>query len=305
MATSTAQKIAANEKRFNEMQIHDWALNAGRDTAKRLCRADNKAWFVQEEAREAKKGNVVPWYAIALVKERESGADPSFLRNIAQGDAWNAKSTHVPKGRGPFKSWYEAADDALEFCAPYMAHWKDWSAGGLMTIEIRYNGDGYDNHGMVSPYGYSGTDQYVKGKYTSDGHLDVNAVDKQLGVGVVLKCMMEIDPTIQLATPGTPYRAGPPPKEIVDDKTKNSNRLRKAGAATAGAGGAGEVGNVATTPDQKPTTKTGTQQPVPAPSVSGPSDLMWFGVIAIGVVIVGVATFNIVRQKKQLLAEWF
>jgi len=42
----------------------------------------------------------VPWAAIALIHQMECGGDWSL--NIAQGDPWNRRSVHVPKGRGPF-----------------------------------------------------------------------------------------------------------------------------------------------------------------------------------------------------------
>jgi len=33
-----------------------------------------------------------------------------------------------------------------------------------------------------SPYVWSGTDQYNRGKYIADGHYDPHAIDKQLGM---------------------------------------------------------------------------------------------------------------------------
>ena len=61
------------------------------------------------QAVAAKTG--VPWAAIVLIHQMECGGDWSL--NIAQGDPWNRRSVHVPKGRGPFNSWGEAAIDAL------------------------------------------------------------------------------------------------------------------------------------------------------------------------------------------------
>src|ERR1700681_3303171 len=61
----------------------------------------------------------VPWFVIAVIHERE--ADQRWDANIAQGDPWNAVSTHVPTGRGPFQSWIAAAIDALVNCSPHAA----------------------------------------------------------------------------------------------------------------------------------------------------------------------------------------
>ena len=123
-------------------------------------------------------------------------------RSLAQGDAWNRVSTHVPKGRGPFKSFHEAAVDALVNCAPYAARWKDWSAGGALTINEMYNGLAYFRKGIPSPYSWAATDQQVRGKYVADGVYDPNAWDTQLGCAAMLMRMGEIDPEAKLGSPG-------------------------------------------------------------------------------------------------------
>ena len=83
----------------------------------------------------------VPWAVIAVIHERESSQD--WTRSLAQGDRWDRMSVHTPAGRGPFKSWEEAAIDALVNCAPYPARNKDWSVGGTLTMLEEYNGLGY------------------------------------------------------------------------------------------------------------------------------------------------------------------
>ncbi len=139
----------------------------------------------------------MPWFFIAVAHQRESSQD--WSRSLAQGDPWNKKSTHVPKARGPFASFEEAAVDALTNCAPYAARNKDWSIGGLLTMLEQYNGLGYFNRGLPSPYVWSGTDQYIKGKYIADGKFDPNVVDKQLGCAGLILAMTQIDPSIEFA----------------------------------------------------------------------------------------------------------
>ncbi len=137
----------------------------------------------------------VPWAFIAVVHERE--ASQSWAANLAQGDPWDKISVHVPRGRGPFPSWKDAAIDALEQCAPYAARNTDWTIGGTLVMLEEYNGLGYEqHHHIASPYLWAGTDQYVKGKYVADGHFDPEAVDHQLGCAGLLKAMIEIDPSI-------------------------------------------------------------------------------------------------------------
>lgn len=153
----------------------------------------------------------VPWFVIAVIHERE--ASQLWTANIAQGDPWNRVSVHVPKGRGPFTSWENAAYDALVNCAPYAATNKDWSPGGTMTLLEKYNGLGYWKRGIPSPYIWSGTDQYKSGKYVADGVFDAQAVDKQLGCAGLILAMQEIDSTIKFdgaASQMPPPDIGPP-----------------------------------------------------------------------------------------------
>lgn len=136
----------------------------------------------------------VPWYFVALVHERE--ADQIWTANLAQGDPWNRVSVHVPAGRGPFTSWAAAAVDALVNCPPYAARNKDWTIGPLLTMLEQYNGLGYAERGLPSPYVWSGTDQYVRGKYVADGIFKPNVVDQQPGCATLLISMMKLDTSI-------------------------------------------------------------------------------------------------------------
>lgn len=144
------------------------------------------------QAVEAK--TEVPWSIIAVIHERESSQ--SWASSLAQGDPWNRVSIHVPKGRGPFASWEDAAIDALDVCPPHAAQWGDWSIAGALTLLEQYNGVGYFLHGMPSPYIWSSTDQYHRGKYIADGHFDPNAIDHQTGCAALLQRMTLIDPSI-------------------------------------------------------------------------------------------------------------
>lgn len=186
--------------------------------AKRLVAAKDRYQYVS-----AKTG--IPWPFIAVTHQRESSQD--WSRSLAQGDPWNRVSTHVPAGRGPFKSWEDAAFDALVNCPPYAYRNKDWSIGGLLTLLEQYNGTGYASgpvakkNGVViaryppqeSPYIWAGTDQYQKGKYVADGVFDPDAVDKQLGCAGLIMAMMSLDPTITFTGAAiTQTSTLPPPK---------------------------------------------------------------------------------------------
>jgi lysozyme family protein len=176
---------AANEKRWAVAK-----LTRGPEfvpVAKRLVAA--KARY---QAASDKTG--VPWAVIAVIHQRECSQD--WTGSLAQGDPWNRVSVHVPAGRGPFRSWEEAAIDALVNCAPYAARNKDWNIGRTLVKLEQYNGLGYAARGRPSPYIWSGTDQYRSGKYVRDGVYDPNVVDSQPGCAGLLMAMMVLDPTI-------------------------------------------------------------------------------------------------------------
>lgn len=171
-----------NQKRWAQMVVNPAQVNEFKAIAARLSTPDAVKRYKAVSARTG-----VPWQVIAVIHYREAGQN--WASNIAQGDPWNKKSTHVPTGRGPFPSWEDAAYDALTNCAPFAAHNKDWSVGGTLTLLEKYNGLGYANRGIPSPYIWSGTNQYKSGKFTSDHVFSPTVVDKQLGCAAILKEM--------------------------------------------------------------------------------------------------------------------
>ena len=195
--------LAALTKRNADRWTKARITRDAKSVAERLCTGAAKVRY-QVIAQETR----VPWFIIAVIHERE--ASQSWTASLAQGDPWDKVSVHVPKGRGPFPTFERAAMDALVNCAPFAARWKDWSPGGAMTLLEQYNGIGYAAKGLPSPYVWSGTDQYEKGKFVADGVFDPSVVDKQLGCACIIKAMMAIDPTITFAHV-TIVPAKPPP----------------------------------------------------------------------------------------------
>lgn len=174
---------AANEKRWKDAEIT--RNSAG--VAARLIAA--KARYQAVQTRTG-----VPWPFIAVTHERE--ASQNWNTQLGQGDPLHSFSVHVPRGRGPFATWEDGAYDALVNCGPWAARNKDWSIGGTLTMLELYNGTGYAARGEPSPYIWAGTNQYVSGKYVRDGVYDPSVVDRQLGCAVLLKVMMQLDPSI-------------------------------------------------------------------------------------------------------------
>lgn len=132
----------------------------------------------------------VPWYVLAPIHYRESSLN--FSRHLHNGDPLTGRTKHVPagrpiKGEPPF-TWVESAIDAIKLKA-----WdknKDWSVENILSLMEAYNGLGYKKKGLPSPYIWSWSNNYVKGKYVADGRFDPNFVDQQCGAAVLLKSLM-------------------------------------------------------------------------------------------------------------------
>jgi lysozyme family protein len=203
--TNIAALKDANSRRWSAMQISPSREASLEKTAQHLVANKNRYLKVQQGIQE--QGMYVPWWFVAITHIRESDGD--FNTQLAQGDPLDRVSTHVPAGRGPFTDHpgekYDAFTrgcfDALIDCAPHAAKNTDWSVGGVLTLFEEYNGLGYANKGAPSPYVWSGTDQYSRGKYVADGVFDPAAVDMQPGCAALLSLMIKLDPTITFGIP--------------------------------------------------------------------------------------------------------
>jgi lysozyme family protein len=142
----------------------------------------------------------VPWAVIATIHNLEcSGRFDCHLHN---GDPLRRRTVNVPAGRprkgtAPF-TWEASAKDALEYDG--FTSWSDWSVGGTLYKLEGYNGMGYRKRGTPSPYLWSGTQHYTRGKYVADGRFDPKAVSSQVGAAILLT---QLDP----AEPFRPFDA--------------------------------------------------------------------------------------------------
>jgi lysozyme family protein/peptidoglycan hydrolase-like protein with peptidoglycan-binding domain len=153
----------------------------------------------------------MPWYVVAIIHSLEAGGD--FTRHLHNGDPLSARTTHVPagrprNGRPPF-TWEQSAIDALRYQG--LDGWRDWSVAGTLYKLEAYNGFGYRDHhpDVPSPYLWSFSNHYTRGKYVADGRFSPTAVSQQCGAAVLLKRLaaggngkVVLGPrTLQLANP--------------------------------------------------------------------------------------------------------
>lgn len=149
---------------------------------------DNKSRYMKVQDMTG-----VPWHFVGLVHLRESTLN--FDRNLANGQPLSQKTTIVPKGRGPYKTFEESAIDSLVNVQKYKKD-RDWSLPMYIWTIEGYNGYGYHSKGIPSPYLVGGSNKQQKGKYVRDGVYDPNTWDVQLGVLTVLKELVKLDPSI-------------------------------------------------------------------------------------------------------------
>lgn len=136
----------------------------------------------------------VPWWVISLIHHMECGND--FNRHLHNGDPLSKRTIQVPKGRPtegepPF-TFEESAIDALEYERLDLID--NWSIPEALFFFEGYNGWGYRKYHpeVLSPYLWSMSNHYTKGKYTSDGKFDSKAISGQVGIACLIK-MMEKD----------------------------------------------------------------------------------------------------------------
>ena len=177
-------------KQWDRMVVKPEKAGAVAAIAKRIM--TNKARYQNIE-----KSTGVPWFMIAVLHERESSQN--WNTQLAQGDPLNAVSTHVPKGRGPFRTFEESAHDALVNLKSYNKV-VDWRLEKILYYCENYNGWGYwQYHSDVpSPYIWSMTNVQKPGKYVADGRFDGTAIDSQVGCAVLISALVDFDKSIRL-----------------------------------------------------------------------------------------------------------
>lgn len=127
----------------------------------------------------------VPAELICAIHYREGSCN--FSTYLHNGDPLGQTTTHVPAGLY-FEDWTDAAIDAIKSQNPEII--KDGDFDSCMEYAERYNGLGYRNKGLASPYVWAGTTNYTGGMYVADGQFDANARDKRVGVAVMMKYLM-------------------------------------------------------------------------------------------------------------------
>ncbi len=136
----------------------------------------------------------VPWWVVGCIDCREEAFRHD--RHLVNGDPLSSPTSHVPVGVGPFENWFDGAAFAMKHSG--MRARPD-VISYLIDLE-KYNGEGYHGHPnpeapaspCPSPYLWSGTNIYTKGKFGSDGKFDPALIDLQSGCVALVKCLINL-----------------------------------------------------------------------------------------------------------------
>lgn len=156
-----------------------------------------------ENVASAIGGGITWWYILMLHAMEAGGKQHPFNFHLHCGDPLPARTFHVPAGRpkanphggtmppspaNPY-SWEESAIDALLLAGDDKE--RNWSIGAILLREELFNGKGYMRRKVPSPYLWSFTSVYTKGKYIADGVYDPNFVSQQPGCAAYILRLKE------------------------------------------------------------------------------------------------------------------
>jgi lysozyme family protein len=134
----------------------------------------------------------VPWHVIAVIHALE--ASFNFRAHLHNGDfPLSQRTRQVPAGRPttwlPPSDWESSAKDALKLLG--FTRETDWSVERTLYRLESYNGFGYRNVGIATPYLWSYSNHYEKGKFVSDGSYNAKARSQQCGTAIMLKSLAD------------------------------------------------------------------------------------------------------------------
>ncbi|MCI1033744.1 hypothetical protein [Raoultella terrigena] len=157
-------------------------------------RQDDVAWYVVRLVNyRPRYENVsnhvgIPWWFIGIIHALESSFN--FATHLHNGDSLKARTWQVPKGRplkwNPPNDWESSALDALTYQG--FTGKPDWSLTAALYRWERFNGMGYRKKeiDIPSPYLWSFSNHYSKGKFVKDGKFDPEKQSQQCGAAVML-----------------------------------------------------------------------------------------------------------------------
>ena len=135
----------------------------------------------------------IPWYFVGAIHALEASYD--FTAHLHNGDSLRKRTWQVPANRPkewlPPADWASSAIDALAM----KGYDKDktWGLPEILYRWERYNGwRSRLLYNINSPYLWSYSNHYSKGKFVRDNVWDASAISKQPGAATLLRAMVDM-----------------------------------------------------------------------------------------------------------------
>jgi lysozyme family protein len=130
---------------------------------------------------------------IGAIHFREAGSN--FLGHLHNGDNLRQKTKNVPANHppgpwppNPWDARLAFRTSAIDALQKYKSVERWTVERALYTFES-FNGFGYRDKNINSPYLWSYSDLYEKGGFPRDHYYDSNWVSKQAGLGLVIRAV--------------------------------------------------------------------------------------------------------------------
>ncbi len=121
-------------------------------------------------------------------------SNTNFATHLHNGDPLSARTSHMPRGRpaagNPPFNWEDSALDALTLEG--FVGLGDWNVATMLYRWESFNGFGYRAKNIWSPYVWSYSTLYEKGRFVEDHRFDPDSVSQQCGAGVLLKALQTV-----------------------------------------------------------------------------------------------------------------
>jgi len=131
----------------------------------------------------------VPWWILGAIHQLEhsgrftTAMDVTDPIDVPPGEP-------IPDARITDAEWNASATRELR--RQSFDRWRDWSLPGALYMLERFNGFGYRGHDVATPYLWSYTTLYDRGKFVRAGVFDPNTVSAQAGAAAILKRLVAL-----------------------------------------------------------------------------------------------------------------
>jgi lysozyme family protein len=209
---SASGQVSAPPTTPDAYENYFWSANLRSDRLAQIDALVDKLTAAKARLERVGQAVATPWYVVGAVWIEEAGGN--FAVHLHNGDPLTAQTRNFPRNRPPdwpppagVDPWEYSATDAMR-----VYKLNDLSTARIGDILARLeqsNGIGYQKRGIFSPYLWSGTDLYEKGKFLPDHYFSPDVVSQQVGIAALFRRLQDRK-LIDLRGAGTTNLTRPP-----------------------------------------------------------------------------------------------